>query len=292
MEGATMRILVATDGSADASNAIEWLLHFPLPPDAVVGLVIVAPRPIFHTDTVAWAELQAHTQGLLEDARARLAKRWPTVTADVLYGDPRDTICNAAYRRRADLIVLGARGLGAISAFLVGSVSLGVARQAPCAVLVCKGAPRPVQTVTVALDGSPDSAAAFRFFSALALPGGLTARLLGVVQPLGRYPSSAPDLISPALMSALMQYEDGLRQELQAPLDEAARMLTGRVGSIVKLTPAGLPANEIVQDAADSDLVVVGARGLGPLKRVLLGSVSENVLAHASCPVLVVRTRS
>jgi nucleotide-binding universal stress UspA family protein len=287
-----MRILVATDGSADAGNAIEWLMHLPLPADAAVELVTVAPRPIFHNDALAWAELQAHTPGLLEDARARLAKRWPTVTADMLYGDPRETICNAAYRRGADLIVLGARGLGAISAFLIGSVSLGVARHAPCAVLVCKGAPRPVQTVTVAVDGSPDSAAAFEFFSALPLPAGLTTRLLGVVQPLGRYPSSAPDLISPALISALKQYEDGLRQELQTPLEEAAQALSGRVGSVVKLTPAGLPAEVIVRNASDADLVVVGARGLGPLKRVLLGSVSENVLAHASCPVLVVRRPS
>ena len=284
-----MRILVATDGSADASNAIEWLTHFPLPADAAVEVVTAAPRRIFHNDAMAGAELQAHTQGLLEDARSRLAKRWPTVTADVLYGDPRETICNAAYRRGADLIVLGARGLGAISAFLVGSVSLGVARQAPCAVLVCKGTPRPIQTVTVAIDGSPDAAAAFRFFSALPLPGELTARLLGVVQPLGWYPSSAPDLISPALISALKQYEDGLREELQAPLDAAARALTGRVRSIVKLTPAGLPADVIVRNSGDADLVVVGARGLGPLRRVLLGSVSENVLAHAACPVLVVR---
>jgi len=47
-----------------------------------------------------------------------------------------------------------------------------------------------------------------------------------------------------------------------------------------------------VRNAADADLVVVGARGLGPLKRVLLGSVSENVLAHATCPVLIVRKPS
>jgi nucleotide-binding universal stress UspA family protein len=287
-----MRILVATDGSTDASNAIEWLMHFPLPAAAAVDVVTVAPRPIFHNDTMAGAELQAHTQGLLEDARSRLAKRWPTVTADMLYGDPRETICNAAYGRGADLIVLGARGLGAISAFLVGSVSLGVARQAPCGVLVCKGTPRPIQTATVAMDGSPDAAAAFRFFAALPLPGELTARLLGVVQPLGRYPSSAPDLISPALISALKQYEDGLREELQTPLDEAALALSGRVRSVVKLTPAGFPADVIVRNSGDADLVVVGARGLGPLQRVLLGSVSENVLAHATCPVLVVRKPS
>jgi nucleotide-binding universal stress UspA family protein len=62
----------------------------------------------------------------------------------------------------------------------------------------------------------------------------------------------------------------------------------------VTATPTGLPADVIVRDAAAnrSDLVVVGARGLGPLRRVLLGSVSESVLGHATCPVLVVRQPS
>jgi nucleotide-binding universal stress UspA family protein len=286
-----MRILVATDGSVDASNAIEWLMHFPLPADADVDVVTVAPRPISN-DPAARAELEAPARRLLEDARSRLAKRWSTASADLLYGDPRKTICHTAYRRHADLVVLGSRGLGAIPAFLVGSVSLGVARQAPCAVLVCKGTPRPIETVTIAIDGSPDASAAFRFFSALPLSSTLTARLLGVVQPLGHYPSSAPDVISPALSSALRQYEDGLREELQAPLAEAARVLGGRIARVDKRTPAGLPADVIVRDATDADLVVVGARGLGPLKRVLLGSVSENVLGHASCPVLVVRRPS
>jgi nucleotide-binding universal stress UspA family protein len=287
-----MRILVATDGSADASNAIEWLMHFPLPADSVVEVVTVAPRPIFPNGAVAHAELEAQTRRLLEDARSRLAKRWPTVSASVLYGDPRETISRAAYQRHADLVVVGSRGLGAISAFLVGSVSLGVARQAPCAVLICKGTPRPIQTATIAIDGSPDASAAFRFFSALPLSSTVTARLLGVVQPLACYPSSPPELMSPALISALRQYEDGLRGELQGALDEAARALDGRVARVVKRTPGGLPADVIVRDAADADVVVVGARGLGPLKRVLLGSVSENVVGHASCPVLVVRKPS
>jgi nucleotide-binding universal stress UspA family protein len=56
---------------------------------------------------------------------------------------------------------------------------------------------------------------------------------------------------------------------------------------------SGTPADEIVRDAERhaSDLVVVGARGLGAFKRLVLGSVSESVLRHAPCPVLVVRPR-
>jgi nucleotide-binding universal stress UspA family protein len=288
-----MRVLIATDGSADASNAIEWLAHFPLPADASVDVVSVIPRPIFDESVVAtpWSELKAQTERGLEEARRRLAKRWPAATAHVLYGDPREAIAEAARRDGVDLVVVGARGLGAVTSFLVGSVSLGVARHAPCAVLVCKGPARPVRTVTVALDGSPDAAAAFAFFAALPLPAELTTRLVGVVQPLGRYPSSAPGLISPALVAALTKYEEGLREELKRPLDDAASLLRPRVKHVVSVTPVGMPADVIVRDAKtnEADLIVVGARGLGPLTRVLLGSVSESVLGHADCPVLIAR---
>lgn len=288
-----MRILVATDGSADAGNAIEWLAHLPLPADASVDVVSVIPRPIFDEAIVRtpWSELRAETERGLEGARRRLTKRWPTATAHVLHGDPREAIADAASRGGVDLVVVGARGHGAVTSFLVGSVSLGVARHAPCAVLVCKGPARPVRTVTIALDGSPDSGAAFRFFSALPLSSDLTARLVGVVQPLGRYPSSSPDIVSPALVTALTKYEDGLRQELERPLHNATEVLRPRVKTVVSTTPVGLPADVIVRDAEtnQSDLIVVGARGLGPLKRMLLGSVSESVLGHAGCPVLIAR---
>ena len=55
--------------------------------------------------------------------------------------------------------------------------------------------------------------------------------------------------------------------------------------------PVGSPADMLVQDArtSDADLIVVGARGKGPLTRMLLGSVSESVVLHAPCPVLIER---
>jgi len=56
----------------------------------------------------------------------------------------------------------------------------------------------------------------------------------------------------------------------------------------------GHPPTEIVEAASkpDVDLVVVGARGLGPLGRLVLGSVSDRVVHHAPCPVLVVKGKA
>ena len=60
--------------------------------------------------------------------------------------------------------------------------------------------------------------------------------------------------------------------------------------TVSRETPEGHPADVITAAAgADTDLVVVGARGLGGVKRLLLGSVSENVLRAARCPVLIVK---
>jgi nucleotide-binding universal stress UspA family protein len=287
-----VRIIVGTDGSADANGAIDWLAHLPLPADADVEVVSVIPRPIIDESVVPtpWSEFRRETEAVVDDARGRLAKRWPHVRARVLHGDARHAIVDAAARAHADLIVVGARGLGGVRSFLLGSVSLGIARHAPCAVLVCKGPARPVRTVTMALDSSPDATAAATFVATLPLPADCTVRLVGVVQPLGRYPSSAPG-VSPALVPALEEYENALRRELQPPLERAKQLLGPRVHRVLAVTPVGLPAEVIASDARTShaDLVVVGARGLGPLSRVLLGSVSESVLGHAECPVLVAR---
>lgn len=286
-----MRILVATDGSSGATDAVEWLAHFPLPPDATVDVVSAIPGPIFDERVLPtpWSELRAETERTLEDARRRLAKRWPSTTIQVLYGDARDALVETARRSAIDLIVMGARGLGAVAAFLLGSVSLDVARRAPCSVLVCRGPARPLRAVTIGLDGSGYAMDALSFFSALPLPASLTAHLVGVVEPV-RYPVSAPEMLSSALITAVQLEEDRRRQVLAAAVGDAAEALGTRM-NVTRDMRLGSPADALVREATRtaSDLIVVGSRGRGTMKRIMLGSVSESVLRHAVCPVLIAR---
>ena len=292
---AIKRILVATDGSEDAGKAIDWLADFPLPPDASVDVVnaVRLPFPMDAVVALGWQEFLAESERVVAEARARLEKRWSAVTGRVLDGDPREAIVDAATKADTDLIVLGARGLGAVASFLLGSVSLGIIRHAPCPVLVCRGAPRPVRTVTIGVDGSPDARAAVEYFSALPLPPDVRVRLIGVVET-PRYPSSAPGFIGATLRGAMQDFENEARQRLEATLAPLAAALRPRVRSIITMTPTGTPADTILREARtdDSDLIVVGARGLGAMERVALGSASEAVLRHATCPVLVVRPRT
>jgi nucleotide-binding universal stress UspA family protein len=117
-------------------------------------------------------------------------------------------------------------------------------------------------------------------------------RLLGVVEPL-RYPTTAPRAASRALREILRELEAERRGELDRALQQAAEQLGDKVARTNRYTPTGDPAEEILVTAKDldSDLIVMGARGLGGVERVLLGSVSEKVLHHARCPVLIVKAR-
>lgn len=284
----TMRIVVGTDGSPDATQAIEWLMQFPLAADASLDIVSAIPWP--ESTTKAGRELWKHATAMVEEARARLNKRWNDVGAAVDDGDPRTVITDAATARRSDLVVVGARSLGVVASALLGSVSLGVARHAPCPVLVCKGGVRPLRTVTIALDGSLSARAALDYFATLPLPRDLAVRLVSVVEPL-RY--AAPDVLSPQLVELMKEYEDERRGELERVLAVAAADFRGRVHKVSTITVVGQAAPAILSEAAKqpSELIVVGARGLGTVKRLLLGSVSESVLRHASCSVLIVRPK-
>ncbi len=261
----TMRVLVATDGSGDAKLAVEWLHHLPLPPDREVMVITVVTPP-----------LVSGVPDMAVELRAALIA-------------PREEIVEAARSWGADLVVLGARGLGAIKEFLLGSVSLWVARHAPCPVLVCKGTPRDVHAITAGVDGSSHARAALDWLTLLSLPPALHVRLLGVAERQ-HYPSSAPDILREALRTAVAAVDAERGAMLEAALRDAAQTLRGRV-TVETAVETGAPAETIVQDAerSASDLIVVGARGAGTLTRLLLGSVSESVLRHAVCPVLVVR---
>jgi nucleotide-binding universal stress UspA family protein len=81
---------------------------------------------------------------------------------------------------------------------------------------------------------------------------------------------------------------------LERALTPEIAALRQRVSTADLTIAIGPVAPEILRyaDVTDTDLLVVGARGLGTMKRVLLGSVSEAVLRHAGCPVLVVRGRA
>lgn len=266
-----MRVLVGTDGSSDAKAAVAWMACLPLPPDREVMVITVVEPPRRFGARRDGSEdlpeaLVVEARRVADDTASRLLGG-RTSTGRVVEGDPCDQIVATAGTWGADLIVLGARGLGAIREILLGSVSLGVVRQAPCPVLVCKGPPRTVRTVAVALDGSEPARQALSWVARLPLASTLRVQLVGVA------------------------IDAEHRARLETELAEAAQEASAHVAEVAVTIESGEPSDHILQEVerTGSDLVVVGARGVGTATRLLLGSVSESVLRRAGCPVLVVR---
>jgi len=293
-----MRVLLATDGSKDARAAAEFLKEFPLPGGATIRVMTVVTLPPSALDIPPVAafndSLLAEGRRVVEEARALLGPR-AAVEERVVQGNPKEEIVRAAEEWPADLVVVGGRGLGGVRGFLLGSVSQTVARHVHCPVLVVKGRARPLASVLIATDGSDGANEAIRFLLSLPLPPAkkVRVRLLSAVEPTP-YPASAPKMIRAQLKGMIAQLERERRAEVEKVLDRAARELKAKVTRLTRSMPTGHPAREIVAAAAsfDADLVVVGARGLGGMKRLLLGSVSERVLHDARCPVLIVKGTS
>ncbi len=286
-----MRILLATDGSAQALRAAEWLTSFPVPHDATVSVLAVGTLRAPLADLPSVDELR---KLVLEGAwrigqqtQEVLKSRWPLADVLELEGDPREEIIRAADDTAADLIVMGCRGAGGSTSTGMGSVAATVARYADCAVLVTRGEPRPVRSVVVALDGSDASWQALRFVSSLELEAGARVRLVHVMDE-AEIPES---LVRRRLHTELEQRLAERRVEVERLLEAAARTIGARGRVVDRAVRVGNAGAEIIRAAseAEADLVVAGARGLGTVKRLLLGSVSEQLLRRAACPVLVVK---
>jgi nucleotide-binding universal stress UspA family protein len=292
--GERMRVLVATDGSEGARAAIDWLEVFPLAPAAEVLVLAVAEVTTVPPELPRVPELDllalAAARRAAEEARDALCARWPAAAVRVLGGHPPDAILGVADDWGADLVVVGARGLGAVHRFLLGSVSTAVVHAARCPVLVVKPHPPAGRRLVIGVDGSADSLAAARFVAGLALAPGTSVRLVGVV-PRPYTPRSAPETVMPLVRTAIESIVAGRRAELARVLATVAERFAPCGATVEYVRRVGTPAEEILRETEErpTDLVVVGARGLGGVKRLVLGSVSDRVLHHARCPVLVVK---
>lgn len=184
----------------------------------------------------------------------------------------------------ADLVVVGARGLGAVRSALLGSVSHHVLHHAHCPVAVvhdvepAEGAAR----VVVGVDGSDEGQQALTWAVAEAAARQAELDVVSAWHPpyLGAYPFDPGALDMDA-------FEQGARDVITAALGKVDTRGLPRPPQAV--TVSDTPARAILDTAIGADLVVVGSRGRGGFLGLLLGSVSNQVAHHAPCPVVVVR---
>jgi nucleotide-binding universal stress UspA family protein len=191
-----------------------------------------------------------------------------------------------AEEEHADLIVVGSTESGHISRVLIGSVGERLLRGAPCAVAVApidlrKRAPRTLKQIGVCWDGSAEAEEALELAIELARAGGADLRLYSAINPL--------PVVSPMGPVSYVPDDAPLIERLQRDLNEVcARVPDGLLatGAVLDGDPARVIARQAATD--DLDLLVLGSRSRGPVRRVLLGSVSEALMRVAPCPIVIV----
>jgi nucleotide-binding universal stress UspA family protein len=293
-----MKVLLALDGSGPSLVARDLVAALAWPVGTELHLVSAYQVPADSTagmgSTMDWvgdAE-DAARDALDEQLRtlaAPIVERGMPVERHVIRRRAPDAINDVASELGADLIVTGSRGRGPLRSMLLGSVAAEVAAHASCPVLVARNTR--VSRLLVATDGSPSAGLISDRLGGWGLFRGIPADVVAVAVHDG-----------PTFELMVSMYTLGderltkQRRELEMRASNDADTMARRLADVgIPATPrvqSGDPANEIITAAESfgADLIVTGSRGLGTLDRLLLGSVARNVLIHARCSVLIVRT--
>ena len=136
----------------------------------------------------------------------------------------------------------------------------------------------------LAIDGSENANEALRLLQYLSIDHLTLLHALNVPKPA--YPMMIPEVAQ----ELYQEVERSMRTDGERLLDRAVSLLPFHTGPVKKVLQVGSPAEVILTTAEEdkSDLIVMGARGLGPIKERLFGSVAHRILTTAPCPKLIV----
>ncbi len=283
-----MRIVVGVDGSPGARTALEW------------GIAEARSRSCGLTAVLAYgfygrpSEVQQAATGfgldeLEQAAHDVLAKCTPDLPVwdeealfqrEVSAEEPVKALLDAVTSH--DILVVGARGLGAMRRFLLGSVSSHCVRHAHSAVVVVRPHPAVAASgrVVVGVDGSLESVSALRWAAEHAQARGFGLEVVQAWSVL-----SGPSARFAEILSAPEAREEATAELRRMVEDHVPSQL--RAATTVQLVDG--PAAEVLMNAAEgAELLVLGSRGLGGFTRLSLGSTSSACSIHASSNVAVI----
>jgi nucleotide-binding universal stress UspA family protein len=303
------KILLATDGSEEAELAVQSAAQLANDTGSELHVVLVGPSTVTSVGLPgspgvglvgSQDEVDREAKRSLE-AQVEKAKAGGGMVAQSYFrvGRPAPEIVALAEEIGAGLIVMASRGLGGIRRALMGRVSSSVVRHAHCPVLVVRrekdGEPAfSAKRILLATDGSGEAALAAQAAVDLANKTNSEIHLVHVTIPVHE-PSYYEDIYyyeGISIEDAIAREQRERQRSAQKLLDEQAKKIEAAGGSVAQThLRTGKPDQEIVDLAEEigTGLILMGSRGLGGIRRVLMGSVSDSVVRHAHCPILVVR---
>jgi Universal stress protein UspA and related nucleotide-binding proteins len=286
-----MRILYAMDGSppsrhgeALASSLFDrkgvqidvFTVESEIPVDAVIfgagyqmsGLDV----PVLDPETVA------------KEAAERLADEGFATSWGSAKGTPADEILSRVTGDPYDLVVMGGSHTTWMGNVLLGSASMHVLHESPISVLIAHAAPTGSGKVLVGVDGSKGNFAALDLITDVLDRSRCVIELATVVGHQW-VPSAVPQA---GFYVGQVTAEERLEEEQhiergQELVERSAASLRQEGFDVQGMVLIGKPGPELLKEADNigADLVVVGSRGLGTMRRTLLGSVSDQVVRHA-----------
>jgi nucleotide-binding universal stress UspA family protein len=274
-------VVVGVDGSSHSELALEWAMRFAggtRRPLVIMHAAGEVPARPLTTSVESRRQLRIRGRRVSDAALGHVRRHLPESDVQVVMetGDPASLLVAAS--DTANIVVLGSRGRGSMSSLLLGSVSVAVAARARCPVVVVRRTEDPAaKRIVVGVDGSASSTAAVELAFSEASRAGRPLTVLHT-DPLaswsawepapGRSVSDATLLVSEAVAGFREKFPD------------------------VEVTVAvtrGDPAPELVRESLGAAMVVVGSRGRGATRSLLLGSTSRYVVEHAHCTVAVAK---
>lgn len=277
-------VVVGADGSEHGIAALHWA--------AASAVAYELPLTILHArpDALAEPTLVSEPTGVLGEAVALARAAHPGLEIRAVQMPDAPVPSLLAAGENADVLVLGSRGVEGFRGLLLGSTTMHVAPYAQCPVVVVHsgmegGVPfehlaeypgNPGQVI-LGYDGSPASnrAAAFAFRHAEAIGCGVVAVSVEAGRGEPETEQIDPENATPGSDTSAFH----------SPVIVTASAFPDVPVSFVAGT--GRPAEVLLSEAVGAELLVVGSRGSGGFSGLIMGSVSQKVLAHADCPVAV-----
>ncbi|OGW44031.1 MAG: hypothetical protein A2Y66_01240 [Nitrospirae bacterium RBG_13_41_22] len=268
--GRYKKILVAVDGSESSMHALRESFKLATKEQSWITVVSVVPPYVGDLATIVIGNIhkalrEPYEKALLEAEDSAKAERMLIKTVCV-EGEPYEGIVDLSEAEKCDLIILGKKRMGRLERVFMGSVTAKVIGYTLCRVLVVpKNAKLTFEKILIATDGSMHSEFA-------------SHEAIDIAKRCGS---------SLIILSVAKRDEDLL--VVKENVDMVKKFAEKEGIEMETLIRKGVPHEVIVNTAAQKDvgLIVIGSHGRTGITKLLMGSVTERVIGHAGCAVLV-----
>ena len=274
--------VVGADGSENARHAAEWAVDQAVGRDVRIILLATWTVPLVSTGMVPstivfpdWSALESELQRSTEALAAALSRDGVEVEARIAQGSAAHALIEAS--SEADLLVVGARGLGRVKGLMLGSVSQRCVSHSvvPTAVISMDAPLGPARHIVVGYDASANAQTAATWALDFADP----AATVTIIDALALAPWLTPDVVRERFPAEVAAAETEFHAHM-ADLDPDDRATHSLVIADERLA--------LLRASQDADLVVLGARGRGRLGAMLVGSTANWMLHGATRATIVV----